>query len=666
MGFTSRLLSTLRLSKEVQEEISTIKPDGVWEEIEALKKTNKDIMYRFKQISNAVSGRETTTPEPIPQPVKAFTSAIGAGKDTTGGRGGTVIHVTTLADDGRTNIIAGSLREALLTQSTRIIVFDVSGQINLTDLLEIPVGASNYTVAGQTAPEGGITITGRPIQHGGGYYISPQVCDNAIWRYVRFRNGSYTGVSDVYFHNGFISKGTDGLVFDHCSFSFCDDQALSMDSNYGVLQNVTVQNCLFSENATCTITGLQGASDRGDMTFAKNLYVHQSYRVPNIGGNLQWDILNNVMFNFTQRLINSNNGNPDINYIGNYVRRGTYSTDNSPNKVQNGAPVIYTANNYHDGLRTTPILNDQIMWAVFSDNVPLAGSFFTTTQHPLLGSPTVLTALDAYTEVIADSGTNKNLNLDGTINLYQDTYDTERVNDVVTSTSRDPFNKTWVQPTIPNNTRAAGYDTSGDGMPDVWKTAQGLNPATDDSSYDWGNGYIGCEQYLNEIDTGVISPDVELYTVSNVVSLEPNETIDLTGITESGLGTMSVVSGGAQDGRYYVKLEGTDVTNSRIEIVWDGLVVGNDYTMSFYARKVGTTTPYVNGWTSLIATDGITVADPREGGNTGNITSTSWTLYSYDVQATATNGIARFFIANAGVTEVHVDSFSIILLQDNS
>src|ERR1700739_2249228 len=100
----------------------------------------------------------------------AFPGALGYGAYATGGRGGTVYHVTTLADSG-----TGSFRDAV-SHSGRIIVFDVGGYINLQTAVSC---SSSLTIAGQTAPGGGIGIMGAEVS----FYNRA----NIICRNVRFR-----------------------------------------------------------------------------------------------------------------------------------------------------------------------------------------------------------------------------------------------------------------------------------------------------------------------------------------------------------------------------------------------------------------------------------------------------------------------------------------------
>lgn len=71
--------------------------------------------------------------------ILAFPGAVGGGKYATGGRGGEVYHVTNLNDSG-----TGSFRDAV-SKSNRIVVFDVSGTIELKSNI---LCQSNVTIAG--------------------------------------------------------------------------------------------------------------------------------------------------------------------------------------------------------------------------------------------------------------------------------------------------------------------------------------------------------------------------------------------------------------------------------------------------------------------------------------------------------------------------------------
>src|SRR6267142_6722015 len=84
----------------------------------------------------------------------AFPGALGFGANATGGRAGSVYHVTTLADSG-----AGSFRTAV-SSGNRIVVFDVGGYISLVTAVSVK---SSITIAGQTAPGGGIGFKGGEI-----------------------------------------------------------------------------------------------------------------------------------------------------------------------------------------------------------------------------------------------------------------------------------------------------------------------------------------------------------------------------------------------------------------------------------------------------------------------------------------------------------------------
>ena len=140
----------------------------------------------------------------------AFPTAEGAGAMSSGGRGGRVIRVTNLNDSGE-----GSLRQALQTSGARTIIFRVAGIINLRSPIFVRSEHSNLTIAGQSAPDGGITITGDRI-------ILDRGFDNAIIRYIRFRGGITTR------NDSFEGHGITNVIFDHCSASFAGDEAMSI------------------------------------------------------------------------------------------------------------------------------------------------------------------------------------------------------------------------------------------------------------------------------------------------------------------------------------------------------------------------------------------------------------------------------------------------------
>jgi hypothetical protein len=116
------------------------------------------------------------------------------------------------------------------------------------------------------------------------------------------------------------------------------------------------------------------------------------------------------------------------------------------------------------------------------------------TQHPLAVHPvTTHTAAQAYDNVLDHAGS---------FWWNRDTADARVADQVRTQTGViiDHESNVGGFPTLPQETRAANWDTDHDGMPNDWETERGLNPnlATDrNNDYDI-DGYPNLEEYLNE------------------------------------------------------------------------------------------------------------------------------------------------------------------------
>ena len=259
--------------------------------------------------------------------VLAFPGAEGGGMYTTGGRGGKIIHVTKLTDDGS----AGTFRHAVeTTEGARTVVFDVAGRIELTKKLEIKYG--DLTIAGQTAPGDGICISGYPIQ------VKPKN-GNVIIRYMRFRLGDEFATDDSF--DTIWGRYNDDIIIDHCSMSWSIDECCSFYAN----SRLTLQWCLVAESLNSS--GKHSKANHGyggiwggkDASFHHNLLAHHNNRTPRFDhpeiydetslqtrrGNV--DYRNNVNFNWGKSNGCYGGNAAHINMVGNYYKPGPESSD---------------------------------------------------------------------------------------------------------------------------------------------------------------------------------------------------------------------------------------------------------------------------------------------------------------------------------------------------
>ena len=300
-------------------------------------------MSAFSTALKATTGSSSVTPpDPTPETIEyadfkipaseenmgalASPGAEGGGMYTTGGRGGKVLHVTKLSDDGS----EGTLRWAVKQSGARTIVFDVAGVIELQSQLKIEKG--DLTIAGQTAPGDGICLKN---------YTTYVGADNVIIRFLRFRLGD-EGPNAGDSEDCIWGRYQNNIILDHCSMSWSIDESASFYAN----ANFTMQWCLIAESMNQSIHskkthGYGGIWGGKNASFHHNMLAHHMNRTPRFDhqylydengkstdtyrGNV--DFRNCVVYNW-----GSSNGcyggeGGHFNMVNNYYKKGPDSND---------------------------------------------------------------------------------------------------------------------------------------------------------------------------------------------------------------------------------------------------------------------------------------------------------------------------------------------------
>jgi hypothetical protein len=400
----------------------------------------------------------------------AFPGAEGFAATVTGGRKGQVYHVTTLADSG-----AGSLRDAV-SQGNRIVVFDISGVIKPTNV--IVIGGDNITLAGQSAPGDGITIYGRETSFSGR--------SNIIVRYVRFRQGM-TDTSGSAKKTVNITDGTN-MIFDHVAVQWgrWDNFGITGTSSTVTLQNSIIGEGVPPQNFGSIIDGEQ------DITIAHNLWIDNNERNPKFKAN--GECINNVVYNWGTGggIIGGHSGTDWYeDYVGNYLIAGPSAVDKFFT-FYTSTDHAYQTGNMVDVNKDGQLNGRAVVSADFQGTSPPT---FETAAHSKPPVPvTVLSAEDAYARVVAQAGTCQ----------HRDAVELRLIGQLTSLGTKGAIiadeSSVGGQPAMTQVTRPAGFDTDGDGMPDAWETAHGLNPnsASDGNGDYTGDGYTNVEKYLNE------------------------------------------------------------------------------------------------------------------------------------------------------------------------
>jgi pectate lyase len=408
--------------------------------------------------------------------IPAFPGAEGWGSETPGGRGGRIVMVTTLSGGG-----AGSLRTAFQMSGKRIIIFRVSGVIDVKEFSQWRLTSANseFTLAGQTSP-GGVTIVSNDANLSQAIIMCYNPCGlhDFIMRFVRFRGKSYN-------MDAFTLASAYNFVIDHCDFSGGQDETFDLCHCY----DFTVSWTTVANSSVCsgcqTYGALIGYEEMTHVTHHHMLYAHHKNRggphfhfgsapVPVDFG--QIDYRNNVSYNIGQSgfyVSYSNTKEFHVNCVGNYMKWGPDSRDNVEGLISLSGAHVYN-----------------------KDNCAHHQNGSVTTGHEY-GSVKVTTPWD-MPAVTTTSG--------------QQAY--EDVCNLVGAFPRDPMNTRTIQE-VRSATGTYGKtddamiqsgpeppaDADMDGMPDFWEDGMGLNKndENDHSGDIDGDGYTNIEEYINDL-----------------------------------------------------------------------------------------------------------------------------------------------------------------------
>ncbi|MBL0211437.1 MAG: IPT/TIG domain-containing protein [Holophagaceae bacterium] len=462
----------------------------------------------------------------------AFPGAEGFGGTATGGRGGRVIYVTTLAHDPH-GTTEGSLQWACNQAGSRYILFKVSGLIDG----DIQLTRGDVTIAGHTSP-GGIIVrqfhtTEDPYCDGDPACLANPAthkAENWILRHLRMRpaNGGYDDALRI--------LSTRRGIVDHCSMANAEDECVQVSQ----CNDITIQDSILAEtlgghanlggmllNYSVPSAGLQ--LDR--ITIVRNVWNRLLGRMPELSrespqagasvlslelsNNLLWDPGFYVDVNQTT-VSGADTGQPiyyALNWIGNYA----YARPEFPFGMMSfpvNSPGGATATFFNDNqLNLYPARRDYQLLYCCNDYPATLGNpgqlpypdpglppaFARSVRHAF-PAPAYLSSNQVRAHIHQNAGA-----------FPRDRMDRRLMQPVQSGVfdpaprDQNPYNDAllfdWAVPP------AAPADADGDGMPDAWEQSNGLNPNNPDDGQATTlslpklgvAGYPNLEVYLHEL-----------------------------------------------------------------------------------------------------------------------------------------------------------------------
>jgi hypothetical protein len=458
----------------------------------------------------------------------AFPSAQGGGAATAGGRGGSVIEVTNLNDSGD-----GSLRACLSASGPRTCVFRVAGII--TPQSQLRLANPFVTIACQTAP--GEVIIGGPDIPGESLFITTH---DVVVRYCTFSGdninvpaGPDTGTMNIEIADG----DNYNIILDHLTSRWAGNKLWLTLSNYiGPNRLITTQWSMFYEpnadhavgpgngtNPSCVATSGSPCFSAGehDIDFHHNLFVDISHRIPE-STNYSTRFVNNIVYNWDY-YASEWLGAMTVDEIGNKYVAGNLNPAAQKHEIHfttispplPGNPSAYLSGNIGPNL-SDPTGNQYLMAAqVDGENGDEQGSipssWIRSSPMPAPAFPiSADTVSNLDTVLLGSVGNSQHLDCNGNWASHRDSADQRIVaqyqnrssggywpNGLTTTGGSLPTpSSAWTDQPVTNF--SACTESQHDGIPDQWKSSQGLS-TTDPNLHNSTapNGYTYLENYLN-------------------------------------------------------------------------------------------------------------------------------------------------------------------------
>ncbi len=453
---------------------------------------------------------------PPPGQLPAFPGAQGGGAASVGGRGGVVMEVTNLSDSG-----FGSLRACVQASGPRTCVFRVGGIIHPQSTIRANSG--NLTIAGQTAPGGGIVIQGDKMPESTILFFAGS---DTIVRYLTCSVGNgpghspgpSTGVGCMELASG---NNQHNVVFDHISFRWWDNKPYVMLSNAGFspITKTVMQWSLFYEPNAGHVVGPMTDDSGGfadgdtDDDFHHNMLVNIGHRLPLYNTRSgRW--INNIVYNWQfYALLTQGGVKMDIignRYIpanlnsGNTNHEFDFNNDQStddPFGSNPGPPSIYLSGNIGPH-QSNPSGSQAVMTSQGDEGgdngkaVPASwfrGSPIGGETFPI--DPDDEGDLDSV--MLGTVGNSRGVDCTGNWTNRRDSNDSRIVSQYQNG-GNGTFFTNASQPSVSGGSPCT--ESLHDGIPDQWKSANGLS-TSDPTLYKQiaPNGYTYLENYMNAV-----------------------------------------------------------------------------------------------------------------------------------------------------------------------